>query len=144
MRPLVDVLDAFWKSKVVQASFIWAWADDMFLVPGRGSEYGRHFTESHGVDRIYSKTDATGWRCALGSDRRMAQKETRVLHIKKLYSPILVTTTKLEIPSPSMLQIPVTNRYFLYQSFRTHSAVEDRGPGRIGERRRCSTEFGPY
>jgi hypothetical protein len=112
-EPLPAVMDAFWKSKVIQASFIWAWADDMFLIPGRGSEYGRRFTESHGVDRIYSKEgyglvgDAPwgvidGWR----------RKKPEFWHIKKLYSPIHVTTTKLNTPSAGTFQIPVSNRYF--------------------------------
>ncbi|HEX4488159.1 MAG TPA: glycoside hydrolase family 2 TIM barrel-domain containing protein [Terriglobales bacterium] len=111
--PLDDVMEAFWKSKVIQASFIWAWADDMFLVPGRGSEYGRRFIESHGVDRIYAKDgyglvgDAPwgvidGWR----------RKKPEFWHIKKLYSPIHVTTTPLAIPSSGAVKIPVTNRYF--------------------------------
>ena len=113
VEPLVDVLDAFWKSKVIQASFIWAWSDDMFLVPGRGSEYGRSFTESHGVDRIYHKDgyglvgDAPwgvidGWR----------RKKPEFWHIKKLYSPIHVTARRLPLPSSGTVQVPVTNRYF--------------------------------
>ncbi|HEX4486545.1 MAG TPA: glycoside hydrolase family 2 TIM barrel-domain containing protein, partial [Terriglobales bacterium] len=111
--PLVDVLEAFWKSKVVQASFIWAWSDDMFMVPGRGSEYGRGFTETHGVDRIFYKEgyglvgDAPwgvidGWR----------RKKPEFWHIKKLYSPIHVTARELSIPSSGAIQVPVTNRYF--------------------------------
>ena len=100
VEPLVDVLDAFWKSKVIQASFIWAWSDDMFLVPGRSTEYGRSFTESHGVDRIYHKDgyglvgDAPwgvidGWR----------RKKPEFWHIKKLYSPVHVTARRLPLPS---------------------------------------------
>ena len=69
--PLLDIMDAFWKSKVVQGSFIWAWSDDMFLVPGRGSEYDRGYDEGHGVDRIYHQ-DGKGlvgdaqWRSSSG------------------------------------------------------------------------------
>ncbi len=113
VAPLIDVMDAFWKSKVVQASFIWAWSDDMFLVPGRGSEYGRGRDEGHGVDRIYHQAgkglvgDAPwgvidGWR----------RRKPEFWHIKNLYSPVKVTVRTLPVPSSGPLRIPVDNKYF--------------------------------
>lgn len=113
VAPLVDVMDAFWKSKVVQASFIWAWADDMFLVPGRGSEYGRGYDESHGVDRIYHQ-DGKGlvgdapWGVIDGWRRRKPE----FWHIKNLYSPIKVSVRELAVPTSGILSIPVENKYF--------------------------------
>ena len=111
--PLVDVMDAFWKSKVVQASFIWAWSDDMFLVPGRGSEYGRGYDEGHGVDRIYHQ-DGKGlvgdapWGVIDGWRRRKPE----FWHIKNLYSPIKVSVRELPLPPSGALHIPVENKYF--------------------------------
>ena len=115
--PLVDVMDAFWKSKVVQASFIWAWSDDMFLVPGRGSEYGRGYDEGHGVDRI---TDQDGkglvgdapWGVVDGWRRK-----PEFWHIRNLYTPIKVGVRELPIPASGALQIPVQNLYFFTESF---------------------------
>ncbi len=113
VAPLIAVMDAYRQSKVVQASFIWAWADDMFLVPGRGSEYGRSFTESHGVDRIYYEkghglTGDAPWGIVDGWRR----KKPEFWHIKKLYSPIHVTVRNLEVPPAGRLEVPVENRYF--------------------------------
>ena len=111
--PLIDVMEAFWSSKVVQASFIWAWSDDMFLVPGRGSEQGRSYTEDHGVERIYYKPgyglvgDAPwgvidGWR----------RKKPEFWNIQNLYSPIAIPDRLVAVPSSGPLRIPVKNRYF--------------------------------
>lgn len=109
---MIGVMDALWKSKVVQGTFIWSWADDLFLVPNRGSEYGRNFVESHGVDRIYHKDGAglTGdapWGVVDGWRR----KKPEFWHIKKLYSPIHVEATKLALPTSGVVKIPVENRY---------------------------------
>jgi beta-galactosidase len=52
VQPLVDVWSAFSNSKTVHGSFIRAWSDDLFLVPGRASEYGTYYTDGHGVDRV--------------------------------------------------------------------------------------------
>jgi beta-galactosidase len=139
VEPLVDVLDAFWKSKVIQASFIWAWSDDMFLVPGRGSEYGRSFTESHGIDRLYYKDghglvgDAPwgvidGWR----------RKKPEFWHIKKLYSPVHVTARSLPLPSSGTVQVPVTNRYFF--SNLSELSVKWKGDGQEGT---VTSDIGP-
>jgi beta-galactosidase len=111
--PLIDVMEAFWNSKVVQASFIWAWSDDMFLVPDRGSEQGRSYVEDHGVEWIYSKPgrglvgDAPwgvidGWR----------RQKPEFWNIQNLYSPIAVPVRSVEVPSSGALRIPVKNRYF--------------------------------
>jgi beta-galactosidase len=111
--PLIDVMEAFWNSKVVQASFIWAWSDDMFLVPNRGSEQGRSYTEDHGVERIYYKPgyglvgDAPwgvidGWR----------RRKPEFWNVQNLYSPISLPERSVALPSSGPLHIPVKNRYF--------------------------------
>jgi hypothetical protein len=114
VAPLIDVMDSFWSSKVVQGSFVWAWSDDLFLVPGRGSEYGRNFVEAPGVERIYSREgyglvgDAPwgvvdGWR----------RKKPEFWHIKKLHSPVRVAIRQLPLPSRGeSLRVPLQNRYF--------------------------------
>ncbi|HLV86227.1 MAG TPA: glycoside hydrolase family 2 TIM barrel-domain containing protein [Candidatus Sulfotelmatobacter sp.] len=111
--PLIDVMEAFWNSKVVQASFIWAWSDDLFLVPGRGAEQGRVFTEDHGVERIYYKPGSglvgdapwgviDGWR----------RQKPEFWNIQNLYSPIAISDRTLDLPASGPLRISVKNRYF--------------------------------
>jgi hypothetical protein len=111
--PLVDVMEAFWNSKVVQASFIWAWSDDMFLVPDRGSEQGRSYTENHGVERIYYEPghglvgDAPwgvidGWR----------RRKPEFWNVQNLYSPVALPERFVALPSSGPLRIPIKNRYF--------------------------------
>ena len=111
--PLIDVMEAFWNSKVVQASFIWAWSDDMFLVPNRGAEQGRSYTENHGVERIYYKPghglagDAPwgivdGWR----------REKPEFWNIQNIYSPIVVLDRSIAFPSSDSLRVGVKNRYF--------------------------------
>lgn len=111
VAPLVDVWEALWRSKVVQGSFIWAWSDDLFLAPGRASEYGRHYTEGHGLDRTYHQPgrglvgDAPwgvvdGWR----------RKKPEFWHVKELHSPVRIGSRQL--PGARPLRVPVENRYF--------------------------------
>lgn len=91
ISPLIDVWDAVQTSKNVQGSMIWAWVDDIFLVPGRDSEYGRGGIgrPDHPLDGIYHIPgrgivgDAPwglidGWR----------RKKPEFWHIKMLMSPI--------------------------------------------------------
>lgn len=130
VAPLIDVMDSFWSSKVVQGSFIWAWSDDLFLVPNRGSEYGRNFIEAPGVERIYHKEGSglvgdapwgvvDGWR----------RKKPEFWHIKKLHSPVRVNVRQLPLPAQGQpLRIPVENRYFFT------NLAELRVEWRMGER----------
>ena len=111
--PLVDVMEAFWHSKVVQASFTWAWADDMFLVPGRGVEQGRGYTDDRAAERIYYKKgyglagDAPwgiidGWR----------RKKPEFWNIQNLYSPIALPRSSVTLSASGPLRVPINNRYF--------------------------------
>jgi hypothetical protein len=91
IQPLIPIWDAVQASKNVQASIIWAWVDDAFLVPGRDSEYGRGsiVRPLHFLDRIYHMPgrgivgDAPwgivdGWR----------RKKPEFWHVKMLFSPV--------------------------------------------------------
>lgn len=111
--PLIPIWESLLASTVVQGSMIWAWADDIFLVPGRGSEFGRHLTPEHGIDRIYEVHgkgvvgDAPwgvvdGWR----------REKPEFWHTKKLQSPIRVTTLDIPINSAaSSVRLRIHNRY---------------------------------
>ena len=113
VAPLITIWDTLWHSKVTQGSFIWAWSDDLFAVPGRASESGRHQTLWHGVDREYQIPGAglvgdapwgvvDGWR----------RKKPEFWHVKKLHSPVHIETRAMPAPSDGVLRIPVENRYF--------------------------------
>lgn len=91
IQPLIPVWDAVEASKNVQASIIWAWVDDAFLVPGRDSEYGRGsiVRPLHFLDHIYKMPgrgivgDAPwgivdGWR----------RKKPEFWNVKMLFSPV--------------------------------------------------------
>ncbi len=113
IAPLIPVWNAVLKSQFVQGSMIWAWADDMFQVPGSGSEYGRNVTMAHTSDDLYRVPgkgvagDAPwgvvdGWR----------RKKPEFWDLKKLYSPVKILT--LQVPTPesrSPLHLQVQNRY---------------------------------
>jgi beta-galactosidase len=113
VAPLIPIWDALWHSKVTQGSFIWAWSDDLFAVPGRASEYGRHQTLWHGPDREYTVPGAglvgdapwgvvDGWR----------RKKPEFWHVKKLHSPVHIEVRGMPAPPDGVLRIPVENRYF--------------------------------
>ena len=137
--PLIDVMEAFWNSKVVQASFIWAWSDDMFLVPNRGSEQGRSYTEDHGVERIYYKPghglvgDAPwgvidGWR----------RRKPEFWNVQNLYSP---DCSPGAVCGSSFLWSTAGSRQesvLLYKSLRAYGAMARRWTTRYGWNR-CST-----
>jgi beta-galactosidase len=111
--PLRAIMDEFFKSNVVQGSFIWAWSDDLFAVPGRSSEYGRDRTPLHALSGVYGMPgrgiagDAPwgvidGWR----------RLKPEYWHIKNLHSPVKVDASALALPEQGRpLQIAVENRY---------------------------------
>jgi len=53
IAPLIPIWKEVLAFRVVQGSMIWAWADDLFQVPLRGSEYGRGLTMTHTSDLQY-------------------------------------------------------------------------------------------
>ena len=113
--PLIPVWDAVQASKNVQGSMIWAWVDDIFLVPGRDSEYGRGRIGKpvHALDRIYHIPgrgivgDAPwgivdGWR----------RKKPEFWHVKMLMSPVHMQHRDLPAwKSGDAATFTVDNRY---------------------------------
>lgn len=115
IKPLIPIWDAVQASKNVQASIIWAWVDDAFLVPGRDSEYGRGsiVPPLHFLDHIYHMPgrgivgDAPwgivdGWR----------RKKPEFWHVKMLFSPVHVQERDLPDWRPGEpATFTVDNRY---------------------------------
>lgn len=115
IAPLIDIWDAVQASKNVQGSMIWAWVDDIFLVPGRDSEYGRGSIgrPEHLLDGIYHMPgrgivgDAPwglvdGWR----------RKKPEFWHFKMLMSPVHLHERDLPQWKPGdPVKITVDNRY---------------------------------
>ena len=113
VAPLIPIWDEILRSPFVEGSMIWAWADDVFQVPGRGSEYGRNVTMAHSSDGLYGSPakgvvgDAPwgivdGWR----------RKKPEFWNTKKLFSPVKVLTLQVPVPEPeSPLHLRVRNRY---------------------------------
>ena len=115
IQPLIPVWDAVQASKNVQASIIWAWVDDAFLVPGRDSEYGRGsiVRPLHFLDHIYKMPgrgivgDAPwgivdGWR----------RKKPEFWNVKMLFSPVHMRDRDLPGWQPGTpATFTVDNRY---------------------------------
>jgi len=115
IEPLIPVWDAVQASKNVQGGMIWAWVDDVFLVPGRDSEYGRGSIgqPAHALDRIYHIPgrgivgDAPwgivdGWR----------RKKPEFWHVKMLMSPVHLQQRDLPAwKSGEPATFTVDNRY---------------------------------
>jgi hypothetical protein len=115
IEPLIDVWDSVQTSKNVQGSMIWAWVDDIFLVPGRDSEYGRGGIgqPEHPLDGIYHMPgrgivgDAPwgvvdGWR----------RKKPEFWHVKMLMSPVHLQERDLTAWKPGEVPtLTVDNRY---------------------------------
>jgi beta-galactosidase len=115
ISPHIDIWNAVQESKNVQGSMIWAWVDDIFLVPGRDSEYGRGGIgrPEHPIDGIYRMPgrgivgDAPwglidGWR----------RKKPEYWHIKMLMSPIHLQVRNLSQWKPGEpVTFGVDNRY---------------------------------
>ena len=115
IEPLIPIWDAVQTSNNVQGSMIWAWVDDIFLVPGRDSDYGRGsiVRPQHALDRIYHVPgrgiigDAPwgivdGWR----------RKKPEFWHVKMLMSPVHLRERNLpEWKRGEPVRFTIDNRY---------------------------------
>lgn len=110
IEPYRNLYKHFIKSPVVQGTEIWAWSDDIFLLPGAGMEYGRGDTPRFYEHEQYSMPgrgvagDAQwgvvdGWR----------RKKPEFWHTKKLHSPVKVKETRL--PLEKTVKLQVENEY---------------------------------
>jgi hypothetical protein len=113
IAPLIPVWEALLAGKVVQGSMIWAWSDDLFQVPGRGSEYGRGVTLARTSDLVYGAAEKgvvgdAPWGVVDGWRRRKPE----FWHTKKLHSPVRVKTLQVPVPEAGApLRIRVQNRH---------------------------------
>jgi len=134
IAPLIPIWREVLASKVIQGSMIWAWADDLFQVPGRGSEYGRGLTLAHPSDLQYGAPgkgvvgDAP-WGVVDGWRRRKPE----FWHTKKLHSPVKILTLQVPVPEAGApLRLRVENRYeFTNLSELTLAWESDQGSGQI-------------
>jgi len=113
IAPLIPLWNELLASKVVQGSMIWAWADDIFQVPGRGPEHGRLAAMAHDVDAVYGVPDkglvgdapwgvVDGWR----------RKKPEFWNTKKLHSPVRIMTLDVPVPAAGEpLHVTIQNRY---------------------------------
>jgi hypothetical protein len=113
VTPLRPIWDAMMKSRATQGSQIWAWSDDLFLVPGRGLEYGRRSTPVHFVENSYAMPgrgivgDAPwglvdGWR----------RPKPEYWIVRKLHSPVRVEESPIPVPQAGEpLRIEAENQY---------------------------------
>ncbi|MCC6124883.1 MAG: discoidin domain-containing protein [Pirellulales bacterium] len=113
IEPYPAIYDYFMKSKTVQGSFIWCWADDLFCVPGRGFEYGRDGARCFFIENCYRLPgrgivgDAPwgvvdGWR----------RKKPEFWLLKKLHSPVKLEESVLPLPAAGEpIRVPVENQF---------------------------------
>jgi beta-galactosidase len=113
IAPLIPIWKEVLASKVIQGSMIWEWSDDLFQVPGRGSEYGRGLTLARTSDLVYGAAgkgvvgDAP-WGVVDGWRRRKPE----FWHTKKLHSPVRVETLHVPVPEAGApLLLKVQNRF---------------------------------
>jgi beta-galactosidase len=107
-----DPLNAILRSDHHLGVMIWAWADDAFLVPGRGFEYGRkNLPRLQYADEVYAMPGrgivgdpfwglVDGWR----------RPRPEWWLSKKLFSPIHIEEQPLKPANP--IEVPVENRNF--------------------------------
>jgi beta-galactosidase len=105
-EPLPGIWDVFMKSHTTQGSMIWAWSDDLFVVPHRSLEYGRSTTQSHFVEGAYQMPgrgivgDAPwgvvdGWR----------REKPEFWITKKLQSPVKMTEVPYVPGQPTRFEV---------------------------------------
>jgi hypothetical protein len=116
VTPLLPIWRRLLESRATQGSFIWCFADDLFVVPGRGLEYGRNFTRDHFVEESYAFPgrgivgDAP-WGFVDGWRRRKPEFE----HVRRLHSPVWIeekpVAAERHADGSATLRVPVENRF---------------------------------
>jgi len=112
-EPFPAIYDAFMRSRSTQGSFIWCWGDDIFLVPGRGHEFGRGSTPYQFLNEIYRMpgrgiTGDASW--GLIDGWRRPKPEYWI--IKKLHSPVRVSEAPVPLPNEGEpVRVAVENQY---------------------------------
>ncbi|HEX5050571.1 MAG TPA: glycoside hydrolase family 2 TIM barrel-domain containing protein, partial [Planctomycetota bacterium] len=112
IAPLPAIYERFAHSQVVQGTMIWAWSDDIFLLPGAGLEYGRGSSRERFVHEQYSMPG----RGVVGDAQwgvvdAWRRRKPEFLHTKKLHSPVRIAEAPLPLPPDRTLHVPVENRY---------------------------------
>lgn len=112
-EPLQPIFSQMMRSRNIAGTQIWAWSDDLFCVPNRGLEYGRHYTPSHFIENEYRLPDrglvgdapwgvVDGWR----------RKKPEFWITKKLQSPVKIADAPVPLPEPGQpIRIRVENQY---------------------------------
>lgn len=112
-EPFPAIYDAFMRSRSTQGSFIWCWGDDVFLVPGRGLEFGRGATPWQFLSEIYRMpgrgiTGDASWGLIDGWRR----EKPEYWIIKKVHSPVKVSEDPLPLTSDGQpIRVAVENQY---------------------------------
>ncbi|MBI3817413.1 MAG: discoidin domain-containing protein [Planctomycetes bacterium] len=109
---LPAIYDRFIHSPVVQGTEIWAWSDDIFLLPNAGLEYGRGDTRGHHEYEAYKMegrgmTGDAQWGVVDGWRRRKPE----FWHTKKLHSPVKIAEGPIPAPSGKTITINAENQY---------------------------------
>ncbi|HLQ36254.1 MAG TPA: glycoside hydrolase family 2 TIM barrel-domain containing protein [Planctomycetota bacterium] len=109
---LPQLYDRFIHSPVVQGTQIWAWSDDIFLLPGAGLEYGRADTAVRHASEQYTLAG----RGVVGDAQwgvvdNWRRRKPEFWHLKKLHSPVKVDDAPLPVPTAATLRIGVDNQY---------------------------------
>jgi hypothetical protein len=112
IAPLPAIYDRFVHSPAVQGTMIWAWSDDIFLLPGAGLEYGRGDSRERFVHEQYAMTG----RGVVGDAQwgvvdAWRRPKPEFLHTRKLHSPVQIAGTPLPIPVDRTLRIAVENQF---------------------------------
>ena len=109
---LPAIYDRFVHSPVVQGTQIWAWSDDVFLLPGAGLEYGRGDTGQRHVHEQYRLAGrGVAGDAQWGVVDAWRRRKPEFWHTKKLHSPVQVAETPLPLPADPRVSIPVENQF---------------------------------
>ncbi len=112
-EPLRPIYSEMMRSRNIAGTQIWAWSDDIFCVPNRGLEYGRHYTACHFIENEYRLPDrglvgdapwgvVDGWR----------RKKPEFWITKKLQSPVKIEDAPIPVPKPGQpIRLAVDNQY---------------------------------